>query len=197
MPLELETEAQEWFDSVFPFGRGFRRTVFKSPDHNPLEGWKAGAGLNMALRRRVLEQVGPFDEALDVGTSTHGGGDIEIFSRILAAGYRIVYDPAVLNWHRHQQTWREVRKKFYGYGIGGFAAWTRSLLIERELGVLKLISDSLRYRLASLARLLLGRPSYPHPPLDLFLAELLGCAVGPWAYLYSCWRLRSGRQDRP
>jgi glycosyltransferase involved in cell wall biosynthesis len=195
MPLELETKAQEWFERHSPFGRGFKRTVFESARHNPLAVGRVGAGVNMALRRSVLEHTGPFDEALDAGTPTRSGGDNEMFSRILAAGYRIVYDPAALSWHCHRRTWEELRRAFYGYGVGVYAAWTRSLLIEGELSAPKLAWGWLRHsQLPALARSLLRRPG--SVPLDLLLAELRGCAAGPWAYLSSRKRLRIGSEQR-
>lgn len=195
MPLELKTEAQEWFQRLGGFRRGFKRIVFDSASHNPLEAWHAGAGVNMALRRSVIEHIGPFDEGLDVGTPTRAGGDNDIFSRILAAGYRIVYEPEALNWHRHRYTWEELRRQFHGYGVGGFAVWTRSLLVEGEWDVLKQTRDWLHEHLPLLARSFLRRPG--SMPLDLQLAHFRGCAAGPWAYLYARWRLRGNNQNKP
>jgi len=189
MPLELETKAQEWFERYSAFGRGFGRTIFDQKRISPLAAGRVGAGANMAFRRSVIELVGPFDEALDAGTLTRSGGDTEMFSRILAAGYRIVYDPAVLNWHRHRRTWEELRQTLYGYGVGVYALWTRHLLFERELTVLKLAWGWFRHtQLPALVRSLLQRPG--SIPLDLLLAELRGCATGPWAYLSSRRRLK-------
>jgi GT2 family glycosyltransferase len=191
MPLELETEAQEYFEQHSPFGRGFRRRVFDGRIDNPLAVGGVGAGANMALRRSVLDLVGPFDEALDAGTPTHSGGDHEMFSRILAAGYRIVYDPAALGWHRHRRTFEELRATFYGYGVGVYATFVRHLLYERELGVLKLALSWFRHGQApALARALLGRPG--SLPLPLVLAELRGCVAGPRAYFKSRRRLPAG-----
>lgn len=194
MPLELETEAQEWFEHLSTFGRGFRRTMFECSNLSPMAAGKVGAGVNMAIRRKVLEYVGSFDEALDAGTVTLSGGDTEIFSRILAAGYRIVYDPAALCWHRHRRTWKELCRTFYGYGVGVYAYWTRRLLIEGELTVLPLACNwFFRYQLLALARSLLGRPG--SAPIDLVLAELRGCLAGPWAYLSSKKLLRTNKSE--
>lgn len=191
MPLELETEAQEWFERYSSFCRGFKRAVFDQKSINPLAAGRVGAGANMALRRCVMELVGPFDEALDAGTPTCSGGDTEMFSRILAGGYRIVYDPSALNWHRHRRTWEELRHTLYGYGAGVYALWIRKLLFERELTVLKLAWGWFRrHQLKKLLRSLLRRPN--STPIGLLLAELHGCAVGPWAYLSSRRRLRRG-----
>ena len=189
LPLELETPAQEWQEILSPFGRGLARRVFDTTVLSPPSAGLTGAGVNMALRRGVPAVVGPFDEALDAGTFTRSGGDNEMFSRILGAGYRIVYDPAALSWHRHRRTWPELRQAFYGYGAGVYAAWTRSLLVERELHVLRTAYRwLLDHHLRSVARSLLRRPD--SGPLDLVLAELSGCAAGPWAYLASRRRLR-------
>src|SRR5690606_36648165 len=51
MPLELETEAQEWFERYSPFGRGFERVVLDGTQMNPLASWRAGAGAHMAFCR--------------------------------------------------------------------------------------------------------------------------------------------------
>jgi GT2 family glycosyltransferase len=191
MPLELETEAQEWFERHSPFCRGLKRAVFDQKKVNPMAAGRVGAGANMALRRSVMELVGPFDEALDAGTLTCSGGDTEMFSRILARGYRIVYDPAALNWHRHRRTWEELRHTLYGYGAGVYALWTRKLLFERELTVLKLAWGWFhRHQFKMLVRSLLRRPH--STPIGLLLAELRGCAAGPWAYLFSRRRLPHG-----
>ncbi|MDB5059392.1 MAG: glycosyl transferase family 2 [Chloroflexi bacterium] len=189
MPAELETDAQEWFELYNSFARGFKRTVFNGTKSNPFAAGNIGAGVNMALRRSTLENLGPFDEALDAGTPTHSGGDHEMFSRILAAGYTIVYEPAALNWHRHRRSQEELRRTVYGYGVGVYAAWTRSLLVEREFGVAKSAVNWLRYdQMPKLARSLRRSEG---TRLDLVLAEMLGCARGPSAYLASRRRARS------
>jgi glycosyltransferase involved in cell wall biosynthesis len=189
LPLELETPAQEHFERYSTFSRGFRRKVFDRFNLHPMAAGLVGAGVNMAIRRSAIDLIGPFAEELDAGTTTRSGGDNEMFSRILAAGYQIVYDPAALSWHCHRRTWREVRQAFYGYGVGVYAAWTRSLLVNGELTVLKPAwSWFWHSQLPRLARSVLKRPDSIPP--DLILAELLGCTVGPWAYLLSSRRLR-------
>lgn len=192
MPLELETEAQEWFERHSPFGRGFRRIVHDNNTLTPAAAGRAGAGANMALRRSVINDIGPFDEALDAGTPTHSGGDNDYFARLLSAGYRIVYDPAALSWHRHRRTWEELRRALYGYGVGVYAAWTRSLLKEGDLGVIKIAWLWFRnQQFPSLVRALLRRPG--SVPRDLIIAELRGCVAGPRAYFISHKRLRASQ----
>jgi GT2 family glycosyltransferase len=190
LAVELETAAQEWFERYSPFGRGFDRTVFDGIRHDPLEVSPIGAGANMALRRSVLDHVGEFDEALDAGTASRSGGDHEMFGRILAAGYRIVYEPRAVSWHRHRRTWADLRGTLNGYGTGVYAVWTRRLLYERQPGVLRHAFRWLfRSQLPRLWRSL--RHESDSVPLDLVLAELRGCVAGPRAYCKARRQLRS------
>ena len=192
MPFELETEAQEAFERYSPFGKGFKRIVHSSRSRNPLSAGQIGAGANMAFRKEVLHVVGLFDEALDAGTPTESGGDHEYFVRILVAGYQIVYEPEALNWHRHRRTWKETRKAVRGYGIGVYAFWTRLLVTEHELEILKFPYNwFIRVQLRKVIRSILRRPG--SQPLGLVLAELQGCILGPWKYLSSRRRLKRNR----
>ncbi len=185
LPLELETPAQEWFERYSPFGRGFDPMVFDGLCDDPMAVARVGAGANMALRRSVLQRVGGFDEALDAGTPTRSGGDHEMFGRILAAGYRIAYEPRAVSWHRHRRTWTELRSALHGYGVGVYAVWTRRLAYERELGVLRHAFRWLYYaQVPRLWHALRGDPG--SAPLDLVVAELRGCLAGPAAY----WKAR-------
>jgi GT2 family glycosyltransferase len=189
LPLELETPAQEWFERHSPFGRGFEPRVFDGTRHDPVAVHLAGAGVNMAVRRTVLDELGGFDEALDAGTASRSGGDHEMFGRLLAAGHRIVYEPAAVSWHRHRRSWSELRDTLYGYGVGVYAMWTRRLVFEREPAVLRHAVRWLkRGQIPSLWRAVRRDPD--SIPLDLQLAQLRGCAAGPWAYF------RARRQHR-
>jgi GT2 family glycosyltransferase len=184
LPVELETEAQEQFEAFSPFNRGFAPRVFSRQNTHPLTAGRAGAGVNMAIRRDAVEQVGLFDEALDAGTPTHSGGETEFFARVLARGYRIEYTPRALNWHRHRQTAAETRRAVYGYGVGVYAFWTGRMVYGGEwaaplIALQWLWYDQIPRFLRSLAR----RPGAPPWPLPW--DELRGCIAGPWAYLSS------------
>lgn len=184
LPAELETDAQEWFERYSSFSRGFRRRVFEGRHHDGLSVGSIGAGASMAVRRRVLTSLGGFDEALDAGTATRSGGDHELFGRILAAGYNIVYEPAAVSWHRHRRTWAELRETLRGYGTGVFALLTRRLTRDREPAALR---HGLRWffghHVPTLWRAFLRRPGTI--PSDLICAEVAGCAAGPAAYARS------------
>lgn len=183
MPYELENDAQEDFEALAGFSkRGFRGRAFQKPWTHPLATGQIGAGANMAIRTRVMAEIGPFDPALDAGTATQSGGDHEYFTRILRAGHRIVYEPAALNWHRHRRTREELRAAVHGYGVGVYAAWTRSFLTEGEWGVFRQAAGWFVHdQFPTLIRSWLW-PSPAHPR-DVVWAEFRGCLKGPGAYL--------------
>jgi GT2 family glycosyltransferase len=184
MPAELATVAQDGFERESSFGRGFARRVFDASTHDPHRAGPMGAGVNMAVRRAILERLGGFDEALDAGTPTRSGGDHDLFTRVLTAGYRVVYDPAALVWHRHRRDAKALRAAIQGYGTGVYAALTKSLLVDRELRAPLLALGWFRHdQLPALVRSLLRRRG--RRSLRLILAELWGCALGPWAYVSS------------
>ncbi|HEX9923793.1 MAG TPA: glycosyltransferase [Anaerolineae bacterium] len=194
MPLELETEAQELFERYISFMRGFEYRAFDEAFKKPLAVGRCGVGTNMSVRRSLLKWVGPFDEALDAGTPTRSGGDNDMFSRILASGYRIVYDPAALSWHRHRTSMAELKRQLHGYGVGNFATWTRNIFIDGEPGALKEAQQAVGRRLNDLLASLRREPN--RVPLNIIAAILLGYAMGPWAYYFSrrrfptrSWRL--------
>lgn len=188
IPLELETEAQIWFERNHGFGRGYWPRVFDGLEVDAFTVAKIGAGVNMALRRSVLELIGPFDEALDAGTPSQSGGDHDIFSRILAAGYSIGYEPGALSRHRHRREWAELERAVYGYGVGVYAFIT-SQVLRGEWSAPWLALRWMPWQLRLLVRGLLGRPG--GVPLHLALTELRGCAAGAFAYIRARRRLET------
>jgi GT2 family glycosyltransferase len=190
LPLELETDAQIFFQRAGGLGRGFKRMVYEGGSHNTYDAWYVGAGVNTAVRRRLLSDVGGYDEALDMGTPVGGGGDTDLYRRVLLQGYRIVYEPEALCWHRHRRTWAELRRQVRGYEAARFALLTRALM-ERRLDALGEAWNWLQREVPQLGRSMLNRPG--STPLDLMLERFRGAVVGPWAYLYSLWQHRRTR----
>lgn len=197
LPLELETEAQLLFERYLGGEAGRRhaqRPRAFSPPFPPASAGLVGAGANMIFRRNALESVGPFDEAFDGGTLTRSGGDTEMFSRLLAAGWTLLYEPRARVLHRHRRGRRELRSQLFGYGVGVYAFWTHRLLRHRDgLAARFAARTLLTHGVRRLGRSLLRRPD--EVPPDLVLAELLGCFYGPVAYLRE--RRRSGAPPLP
>lgn len=194
MPWELETEAQEMFEEYTSFVRGFHRKEYFGLQESPLAVGMIGSGVNMAVRRSIAEIVGGFDNTLDAGTPTQSGGDHEMYTRMLSRGFRIVYEPEAINWHRHRATDEELRKAIYGYGVGVYSALTRALLVSGEIGALRIALLWFKHVQARrLVRVLTGKAS----KLDrLVLIELKGCLHGPLAYVRSLRRLKKTKGER-
>jgi glycosyltransferase involved in cell wall biosynthesis len=66
--------------------------------------------MNWASRRSVLEQVGPFDEKL------LRCEDCDLAYRIVAAGYRIVHEPAAVVYHRNEHSLAGLLAEGYAHG---------------------------------------------------------------------------------
>ena len=119
LPAEIETRAQLDFESYGGMSKGFigytiRRNELSQRDQFRASNW--GVGANMAFRRSVFEAVGVFDIALDVGTATNGGGDIEFFYRVVAAGHALRYEPAAVVRHVHRRDSAALERQIYNNG---------------------------------------------------------------------------------
>jgi glycosyltransferase involved in cell wall biosynthesis len=186
LPMELATEAQVIFEMRGGFRRGFDRVRYGPVlPGNPLYPGGAGifgAGANMAFNAEVLKQLGGFDEALDTGAAVPGGGDLDIFYRIIRAGHPLVYEPRFLVFHQHR---RDMKSLFVQYrrswGLGFMCYVSKCLKNdpERRVNLIRLILwwfvNLLFYFQRHLRRRLQGRP---HFPPSLFLGELWGGAIG-------------------
>ena len=188
VPYELETEAQRLFEEYGGFGRGFDRkwyNINKAAIHKEnfyLGAGEFGTGANMAFRRSVFGKIGYFDTALDVGTVTNGGGDLEMFFRVIKEGYTLVYDPSVMVRHRHRRHVAQLRTQLANNGIGFYAYLVRSAKAypsERQ-SIFRLGLWWLRWW--NVRRFI---NSYFHPssiPRDLIWAELKGSIIGLTRY---------------
>jgi GT2 family glycosyltransferase len=136
----------------------------------------------MAYRRSVFDDIGPFDPALDVGTVTNGGGDLEMFFRVLKGGHTLVYEPRAVVRHRHRRDYDRLRSQLTHNGTGLFSYCTRCIWhYPKEWRSLLMLSF---WWIVSwnLRRVWM---SFKHPtrfPRDLVLAELWGSFVGLTRY---------------
>jgi GT2 family glycosyltransferase len=149
---ELAAPAQRAFEEAGGFGRGFHRRVHEWTNLSPPGATRAGAGANMILRRSVVDELGElFPPELDAGTATQSGGDLYALYRILAAGYRVVYDPGTYVLHRHRPDLESMHRTIRGYGVGLSAALIKLLMEEREIGAFGAWSWLIKQWIESLA----------------------------------------------
>lgn len=119
LPAELETKAQFDFETYGGMGKGFYRfTIHPSTLTDQQKLWTSswGVGTNMAFRRSVIAIIGDFDVALDVGTPSCGGGDIEFFYRAIAAGCTLRYQPSAWVRHFHRRDTKALSRQIYNNG---------------------------------------------------------------------------------
>jgi glycosyltransferase involved in cell wall biosynthesis len=132
LAASLETEAEVIFEKFWPFNRGYLEKFF---DHKYFTGslkngppvWEIGAGANMAFRREIFEEVGYFDERLDVGAAGCSG-DSELWYRTLACGFVIQYNPLAVVHHSHRNSISGLRRQLYSYMRG----FTVAILIQYQ-----------------------------------------------------------------
>ena len=192
---ELDTREQLWQEEYWGFDKGFvRRVIELDSDPSPLHPYatgRFGSGANMAFRTAVLRELGGFDPALGAGGPALGGDDLAAFFEIVAAGRRLVYEPAAIVYHRHRRDYTALRAQAYGYGVGLTAYLTR-LLVERpqRLGpFVGRLPDGLAHALgAGSAKNARKRAEYPR---ELTWLERAGMAYGPFAYMRGRWERRA------
>jgi GT2 family glycosyltransferase len=188
VPYELETEAQVLFERYYGFGKGFERKRYhidrgrgrKEKFH--IRAGRFGTGANMAFRRSLFEKIGGFDPALDVGTVTNGGGDLEMFFRVIQEGYTLVYEPRAIVRHRHRRDYAGLRKQMTDWGIGCYSYLVRSFLAYPRARF-----DIFRFGLkwlwkGNLRRLLVNQFRPSGIPKDLVRAQLRGSFIGLFRY---------------
>lgn len=128
----LNTEAEVIFEKFWPFNRGYLEKTFgDSFFHGSISNgppvWEIGAGANMAFRKKVFNEVGYFDERLDVGAAGCSG-DSELWYRLLACGSAIRYNPMAVVYHHHRDSIPGLRKQLYAYMRG----FTVAILIQYQ-----------------------------------------------------------------
>lgn len=200
VPYELETESQVLFEAYGGFGKGFERKQYQVPEGQTIPWWMCGAGqfgtgANMAYRRAVFSQIGFFDPGLDVGTVTNGGGDLEMFFRVLQEGHTLIYEPNAVVRHRHRRSYAKLKTQLTNNGIGLYAYLVRSAqAYPKALGSILWVGIywfiDWNVRRAWIA--------FKHPtriPAELVWSELRGSWAGLWRYPQACRKVRQIEQE--
>jgi glycosyltransferase involved in cell wall biosynthesis len=132
MPAELETPAQCHFETFWPLGRGYcqidyESAFFKTDQTTGCPAWEIGTGASMAFRREIFDQIGFFDERLDVGQAGCSG-DSEYWHRVLTHGWVCRYEPSAVVFHYHRRDMAALSNQIFHYMRGHSAA----LLVQYE-----------------------------------------------------------------
>jgi glycosyltransferase involved in cell wall biosynthesis len=181
LPLELETEAQIIFEQNGGFGRGFTpRRYGRALTENsfyPCGSGIFGAGCNMAFNRGTLLSLGGFDEALDTGAPLPGGGDLDMFYRVVRASQALIYDPRLAVFHQHRREMEKLRRQYWSWGLGFMAFVVKSYRTDKEMRerFRGLVYWWFRYQFRNLAKALLGRGNMPP---RFVAAEIVGGLQG-------------------
>lgn len=208
---ELRTPAQQYFEQQTGWQSTVLPQTYRVGDHRPdipgfpLSVGRYGTGANFAVRRDIAVRLGGFNEALGIGSPTHGGEDLDMFLRVLYAGWALSYAPDALVWHRHRADAADLERAVRGYSTS-WTAWMTSLLENpdtRRPAVRNGVSHTVR-RVRSLlpvGRTALASTSADVRPVqfgagfeNLPRAGRRALVAGPAAYVAS---RRAGRQTRP
>lgn len=189
VPYELETEAQILFEQDLGFGKGFQRKWYRQEykkggrvARSHAGAGKFGTGANMAYRRELFENIGFFDPALDVGTATNGGGDLNMFFRVVKEGYTLAYEPSALVHHVHRRDREGLRRQMFSWGTGFYSHLVSSSLAYPHEAK-DFFSFGLRWLLVRNARrLLVSLLRASSFTRSLILAELWGSLIGVFRY---------------
>jgi len=183
LPMELETEAQVLFERRGGFRRGFEKIRYTSDASSddgslyPCNTGIFGVGCNMAFRGQILLKLGGFDEALDTGAPLPGGGDHDVFYRIIRAGYPLVYEPTYLVFHQHRRTMKKLSHQYWTWGLSVMAFASKAHAMDVPLRSMwrKLVVCWFRKNLKELVIAMLG---YHVLPARFLFSELCGGIVG-------------------
>ncbi len=185
LPAELETQAQILFERYGGMSKGFTPRLFhhqRLGARGIISAHQCGVGANMAFRRATLERLGGFDTALDVGTPAFGGGDIDMFHRVLAAELDLHYEPSALVWHQHRRDrpglYRQIYSNGRAFGVYLTKIW-RCGSVDRYATARYAVGWAGGWVLRRLFERLLGRLDLP---LAMVWAEVWGMLHAPAAF---------------
>jgi GT2 family glycosyltransferase len=153
----LNSRAERYFDSRYPWADAFEPRRFDlelNRGHSPLYPFNAGifgTGANFSIRKAIADKLGGFDPLLGAGGPGKGGEDLDMFVRLVQAGYRISYLPAALVWHQHRSTDEALGHQVYGYGHG-LGAYVAKRLVARDVSV-RTLTHGLAHSIALAGRM--------------------------------------------
>jgi len=197
----LATSSERYFDARYASESPFEPHRYDMNDRvtrlYPYAAGIFGMGANFAVRRTAIAKLGGFDPALGAGSPGRGGEDLDMFLRVILAGWRICYVPAALIWHRHRTDASALSEQLYSYGHG-LGAYMAKYLRSRDLQT-ALLSSGVRHAFAFMTQMRhasragqLGRRGS-----KLAFDEVRGVVTGAVRYWASRSRRRRSWPDAP
>lgn len=191
-PMELETQAQGWFEQFGGYCKaGLTSRLFNLTDHrvdSPLYPYNVGvygSGGSMGFRRDFLLGIGGFDPALGPATPTLGGEDVDAMLRVVLARHTLAYTPAAIVRHPSHRAIEQLRKQLRGYGSGLSAVLFKTLVTQprHAPGFLMKLPRGLLFAFSAASPHHAGKQA--DYPTELTGLETRGLLYGPLAYLRS------------
>jgi glycosyltransferase involved in cell wall biosynthesis len=200
LPAELETRPQLLFEIYRGMDKEMEARRYRNPimyPHGLIRGRDVVVETNMAFRRKVLEGLGGFDTALETGTPSGGGGDLDLFQRVLVSGGTVRYEPSAIVWRYNRRDFEGLRRQLYdngrSYGVFLMKCWKAGSIARSG------IASFVVFRWAPwlVGRLGLRLVRRHRLPLRLLWAEFWGAIHSPWAFVQMLRHERSIRKEFP
>ncbi len=201
-PLELETDSQILFEKYGGFGRGYSPFYINTKE-NLKKRWRKfgtgqyGTGANMAFRKELFNKIGVFDPALDVGTVTNGGGDLDMMFRTVKHKMTLLYQPSIIVFHQHRRELSKLKEQISNNGIGLYSFFSKTFQAypDERWQILKLAAYWMLYWNIRRSISATFKPAYI--PKELIFAELKGSLKGFTRYFKSKKNARKLGYDYP
>ncbi len=197
LPAELETPAQFWIEADGGYGKGFSRRIFDMKEYRPkrialypYHTGHFGTGASMAFTAAFLRSIGGFDPALGGGSVVRCGQDIAAFFQVVIRGYKLVYEPAAVLYHRHHRDYASLQRLNYNYGVGLISHLMKCVLDNPRLLFDFIPKVPYGFFLVLQDRFLKKNKKTTYYPKELGIIELKGMLHGPIDYLRSRWAMR-------
>ena len=129
LPYRLDTEAQVQFE--LPAASGAASTA----DFHAASAEKPAASGRLRRDRRRLQhgvrpvaaaRAGRLRRGAGYRRAVPGGGDLDIFYRVLRSGRAIVYEPRYAVYHEHRETLPQLKRQYWTWGLGFMAFLAKS-----------------------------------------------------------------------
>ncbi len=141
-----------------------------------------GSGLNMSFRRKVLEDIGPFDIYLGTGTIGCSGEDTDLLYRAKALKKNIVLDGDIIVIHKHRTTFKIKSKMIYRDCKGRIIFWWKHVIQNKDIFALKNIYWTILGAFKDLFKAVKNKKD-----VSLKISQFIGTCVGLFkgAYIWS------------